>query len=113
MRCVAALGIELAVGGGRDDVVGVQKAVALGAVLDEGGVEAWLHVGHDPAVDVAPVQAGVGGLDLERLERRSLDDRHADLGLARRVDQHSSTQLDSLTAAGVRPATSPAALRAR
>ena len=86
--------VALAVVRRRDDVVGLEKRVPLGAVLDERGVEAVVDVRHHPAVDVAPIQSDVGGLHLERFEHRSVDDCNADLGLALRVDEHSSCQLE-------------------
>ena len=87
---VAALG--LAVVGLGDHVLDGQEAVALGAVVDEGGVQAGLDVGDDAAVDVAAGEARFGDVHLVVLQGVALDDGDTQLFRTLRVDQHSASQ---------------------
>jgi hypothetical protein len=77
--------LEVAAG----DFLEGQEAVALGAVIDEGGFEAGLDAGDDALVDVALALLLVGGFDVEVDQLLTIDDRDAQLFGLRRIEQHA------------------------
>ncbi len=89
-------GVRLAVEGLGDDVLNGQETVALGAVVDEGGVQAGLNAGDDSAVDVAAGEAGFRYVDFVVLQDVALDDGDTQLFRPLRVDQHSASQAVSV-----------------
>ncbi len=84
----------LPVGDGDLVVVGVdlaegQEAVAVAAILDEGGLEAGLHADDLGEVDVALELALGGGLDVEVLETATVENHDAGFFPVACVDQHA------------------------
>ena len=71
--------VGLPVVGVGDDVLDRQEAMPLGAVVDEGGVQAGLDAGDDAAVDVAAGQARLGDVHLVVFQDVPLDDGDAAL----------------------------------
>ncbi len=92
------LGLErqqaLAVGDGDLVVIGVdlvegEEAVAVAAVLDEGGLQRGLHPHHAREVDVALERKPIGGLEIELLDSGAVHHDHPGLFRVGRVDQHA------------------------
>ena len=74
---------------GAGDFLEGQEAVALGAVVYEGGFEAGLDAGDDALVDIALALLLAGGLDVEVDQFLAVDDGDAQLFGLRRVEQHA------------------------
>ena len=72
----------------RQDVAEGHEAVAVGAVVDEGRLQARLHGDHARLVDVAANLLVAGDVDVEVFENAVLDDRHTHFTFVRGVDQH-------------------------
>src|SRR5690606_16714160 len=72
----------------RVDLVEGQEAVAVAAVLDEGGLQAGLYAGDLGEIDVAPKLTLRAGFKVEFLDLTALDDRDAGLLRVGGVDQH-------------------------
>ena len=70
------------------DVAQGEKAVLFAAVVHEGGLEAPLHLHHDPFVDVARDRLLHGHLDVEFDQFAVLHDRHPFLFQMDGIDQH-------------------------
>src|SRR6185503_2648491 len=66
-----------------------EEAVAVGAVIDEGRLQAGLDAGDDPLVDIALALLLAGGFDVEVDELLAVDNRDAQLFGLRRVEQHA------------------------
>jgi hypothetical protein len=66
-----------------------QEAVALGAVVHEGGFEAGLDAGDDGLVDVALALFLVGRFDVEVNQLLTIDDRDAEFLGLRRIEKHA------------------------
>ena len=72
----------------RVDLAEGEEAVAVAAVLDEGGLERGLHAGHLGEVDIAAKLAPVGGLEVEFLDPRPVNRDDPGLLRVHRVDEH-------------------------
>src|SRR4051812_44165416 len=90
--------VRLLVVGVRDHVLDGQEPMALGAIVDEGGVQARLNAGDDTAIDVAAGQACLRDVHLVVFQGVPLDDGDTQLLWALRVDQHSAAQNVSVVA---------------
>ena len=73
------------------DVAKGDEAVALGAVVDEGGLQGRLHADDSRSVDVALDLLGAFGGDAEVFHDAAVDDGDPDLTRLCGVDQHSFT----------------------
>ncbi len=104
---LTASGVEIAAG----DFLQRQEAVALGAVVDESGLEAGLDPGDLALVDVGLFLLPAGGFDIEIEQLLAVDDRHAQLFRLSCVDQHSFHVFLSRNTARTRAAARPQADR--
>ncbi|VUD75058.1 hypothetical protein MET9862_05698 [Methylobacterium symbioticum] len=85
------------------DLVEGEEAVAVAAVLHEGGLERGLHPRHLGEIDVAAQLTPVGGLEVELLDPRAVDRDDPGLLRVRRIDEHLVVGHDELST--WRPAT--------
>jgi hypothetical protein len=74
---------------GAGDFLEGEKAVTLGAVIDESRFEAGLDAGDDGLVDVALALFLGGRFDVEVNEFLAIDDRDAEFLGLRRIEQHA------------------------
>ena len=86
------------------DLLERQKAVTIGAEVDEGGFQAGFQAG-----DLAPVDVGLlllpgAGLDVQIVEALAIDEGDAQLFRLGRVDQHSFHDISQIQRAGGRQA---------
>ena len=77
-----------------------QEAVALGAVIDEAGFEAWLDAGDPALVDVGLLLFRGRDFDVEVVEALAIDQCNAQLFCLSCVDQHSFHWPSHMTSVG-------------
>ena len=71
------------------DFVEGQKAVAVAAVFDEGGLKARLNARNFGQIDVATKLLAVAAFEVEILNPAVVDDGHAGFLRVSRIDQHN------------------------
>jgi hypothetical protein len=65
-----------------------QKAVAISAVVDEGGLQRRLDARHLGQIDVAAKLFTAGGLEIEFLDTMAAQNNHPGLFRMGRIDEH-------------------------